>query len=182
MRAIIFAVLALTVFATQSMAFSWVSDGGAKDTKAARVLAQSAVASAVTGTASETTLATYTLRGGTIGLNGTLRITPLFSFTNSANNKTFKVKLGSTAFSSITLTTFGGSMIPVHIRNRNSHVSQIGFAPFGQTGYGVISSNPTLAGTIDTSVDQTITITGQLANTGETITLEGYTIELLPGN
>lgn len=184
MRAIIFAVLALTVFATQSMAFNWVSGGGAKDTRAARVLVQSYVAASVTGTTDETTLATYTLPGGTMGPKGAIRIITLWSYTNSVNNKTFKANFGSVLFLNLVATASTSSLepLPIIIRNRNSETSQVSRPSVATSSLlsGTVSTITTSS--INTAINQTITITGQLANSGETITLEGYTIELLPGN
>jgi len=140
------------------------------------ILAQSGVASSVTGTTSETTLASITIPGGMMGANGSLRITPFFSVTNSANNKTLKVKLGSTAFSSLAVTTSATTTLLVAVRNRGSASSQIAMS---STGVGISTIAPQ-SGSVDTAVDQVLTITGQLASTGETITLEGYTVEVLP--
>ena len=179
MRTIIFAFLAFMVFVTQAMAFNWISGGGAKDTKANRVLAQSAIAASVTGTTSETTLATYTLPANVLGNNGALRVVWLVTTTNSANNKTLRMKFGNNSLHTSVLTTSTGARYQTDVRNRGTTDSQLSF---GTGIYGASAGTLPTTSAISTTAPVVITITGQLANTGETITLEGYTIELLPGN
>lgn len=142
-------------------------------------LAHSAVAASLTGTAAETTLASITIPGGLMGPNGAVRITTIWSYTNSANNKFARVKFGGSLYIGATLTTTAQFHHLIYIANRGVTNSQIGAGnntiPYGSgTAALPISS-------IDTSQDQVITLTGQLANTGETITLEAYSIEVLPG-
>src|SRR5688500_6060251 len=72
------------------------------------VLAQSAVAASHTGNTTETTLATVTVPANAIGANGRLRVTSLWSHTNSANSKTLRVRFGGAAgtiYTSLTVTT-----------------------------------------------------------------------------
>lgn len=142
------------------------------------VIAQSAVAASVTGTTNETTLATIAIPAGAMGANGQLRITALFSTTNSANNKILRANIGGTAFLATTVTAVASTSSLVMIRNRNSLASQVGFAPTISAGVGT-SATAVVTATVDMSVAQNLTITGQLANTGETITLEAYTVEIL---
>lgn len=143
-------------------------------------LAQSAVAASVTGTLTETVLASITIPGGMMGPNGALRISALDTRTSSANNKTVKVKLGAMAGYNSTL---GAGVVGVSqittIRNRNSVSAQVVLGA-SIAGTGSSAAGP-VTGSIDTSVDQVLTITGTLTNVGETITLEGYTVEVLPG-
>lgn len=144
------------------------------------VIGASGVASPVTGTTSETALATITIPAGAMGANGILRITGLATYTNSVNNKTLRYRFGNglsgTAFASSVLTTTAATRLTMSIQNRNSASSQIGGLANGSLG-GTSTANVT--GTIDTTSSQTLTISGQLANTGETITLESYIVELL---
>lgn len=141
------------------------------------VLAQSAVPASVTGTISETVLATIPIPAGAMGVDGSLRVTTLWSYTNSANIKNCRVKIGSTVISVFSQTATAGMQRMDFLRNRGSLASQVAFPnstnPFGTTTAAV----PTYA--FDMSVEQILTLTGELANPGETITLQGYTIELL---
>jgi hypothetical protein len=147
--------------------------------KASVVLAQSAVASSVTNTLTDTQLASFTLPASILGLNGAIRITPIFTFTNSANNKILKVKLGvSQAWSNTSAnTTFARTQVT--ITNRNNASSQLiganNISPFININSGLTST------TENTGNALAVTIWGQCSALAETITLEGYTIELLSG-
>ncbi len=158
------------------------TSGFIKDTEGWRVVGASGVAVPVTGTASETSLAGVTIPANAMGANGILRINALFSYTNSVNTKTLRFRFGNglsgTAFATSAGTTVAAIRLETQIQNRNSASSQIaGIA--GATIGGTSTANVT--GTIDTTASQTLTISGQLANTGETITLESYIVELKYG-
>lgn len=142
------------------------------------VLDQSAVASAHTGDLVESTLATINLPAGAMGANGKIVVTVDFSYTNSGNVKTLKVKLGGTTLWSGTPTTTAGLQVELVIRNRNAQNSQRWSARHFLSSGGVGVTSGTAA--IDTSSATTITITGQLANAGETITVEGRDVVLTP--
>lgn len=142
------------------------------------VLKQSGVAAPVTGTTAETTLATIPLPAGIMGLNGVLRITMVWTVTNSANNKSLRVVLGGSLFSGVDLTTTASAQFQVHIRNRGVANSQIGFISSSGFPFSTSGGSP-VTGTVDTAVAQNLLITGQLASGAETITLEAYTVELL---
>ncbi len=146
------------------------------------VLGASGVASTHTGDTAEAALATFTLPGGAMGANGVLRVTTLWTYTNSANTKTLRVRLGGlsgTAFQANTVTTSNIGVTQRTIQNRNSQASQVGFNATSAASFTTVGSGSAVAvGTADTSVDQTIVITGQLASAGETVTLESCLVEL----
>ena len=146
------------------------------------VLGASGVASAHTGDTAETQLASITLPGGAMGPNGILRVTTLWSYTNSANNKTLRVRLGGlsgTAFQANVVTASNIGVMQRTIQNRNSQASQIGFNAANAASYTTVGSGTSVAtGSVDTSADQSIVITGQLASAGETVTLEACLVEL----
>jgi hypothetical protein len=143
------------------------------------VLAQSAVASSVTGTTTETTLASVTLPGGAMGANGQIEIISLWSYTNSANNKILKVKFGGQQLAAITNTTTATEQLLNRAANRNNSSSQVSFSAFSTGGIGT-STNAINTFAVNSDSDVTIALTGQLANTGETITLESYIIKVFP--
>ncbi len=148
-----------------------------------RVLAASAVASSHTGDTAETVLAGVTIPGGAMGPNGLLRVTTLFSVTSSANAKTPRIRLGGlsgTAFMQLALTTSSSNLSQRLIQNRNSQAAQVSAALGNTTSFGN-SGNAVVTGSIDTSSDWTLAITGQLANSGETITLESFLVEVAHG-
>lgn len=150
------------------------------------ILGCSGSAVALTGTASETILATIPIAAGALGLNGAVRVTAYFSMTNNANNKTPRIRFGAsgagTSGASIqgpTLASIAGYRTQGEIHNRASVSSQV-YSPAGLGSGGWSSStgvNPATAA-IDTGAATEIAITGQLANTGDTLTLEYYLVEV----
>lgn len=143
-----------------------------------RLLAYGGGALSHTGNTSETTLATYTMPGGTMGINSAVRITTLWSYTNSANFKTLRVKFGGTAYLFTAPTTTANVQAATIVRNRGSLSSQVGFASSAGGSFQSTSATATTS-SVDTSANVDITFTAQLASSGETITLEAYTIEVM---
>jgi hypothetical protein len=146
------------------------------------VLASSAVAVSCPADTNDNVLATVTIPAGAMGPNGRLRITSLWTVTNSANTKGLRVKLGGaggTDYSGVTLTASATLRTQIEICNRGAPNSQIGFTA-SQGGFSV-STGANITSAIDTSVAQTIVFGGQKQSAGETITLESYLVELFPG-
>jgi len=65
------------------------------------------------------------------------------------------------------------------IKNLNSLSSQV-TAPAGKQ-YAGISGSAVTTGAVDTSLAQDLVFTGQLANSADSLTLQMYLVELLPG-
>ena len=132
---------------------------------------------ALTGTTSETTLVTITIPAGLIGSKGEVKLYPLFSATNNANNKTVRIKLGGSTGYFLQSSGYAQLSNLVIFRNFNSEsvqkVSSGLPAGLGSTGGSFTSL------TIDTSAATTITITGQLAVGTDTLTLEDLFIEVV---
>jgi hypothetical protein len=141
------------------------------------VVGQSAVAVSHSGDTNETTLGTITVPAKSMGPNGRVRITTLWSHTSSANNKTLKVKFGSTVYTNVVDTTTASAWLTTMVANRNATNSQVGPAA-GMTGEGSSTSAVVTSGE-DTTANVTIAITGQLAVGTETVTLEAYVVELM---
>lgn len=145
-----------------------------------RVLASSGIAVSHTGDTSETVLATVQVPANAMGPNGILRISSLWSYTNSGNNKTSFIRLGGlagTAFLNRVHTASASFFDVRQIANRDAANSQVGPSV---TLFSVGESvNAAFTGTINTTVAQDLVLTGQLASAGETITLEAYLVELL---
>lgn len=149
--------------------------------KAPVLLAASAVASSHTGNTNETALATISIPAGAMGTGGGLEIRTVWSYTNSANNKILRARLGGasgTQYLADTVTTTASKVDVRWIKNRGAANSQVG---------GHLSSSPIASSTlsaitsaVDTSAATTVVISGQLANSGETITLEMYEVWLIP--
>ena len=142
-------------------------------------LASSAVPVSITGTTAETALATIVVPAGALGPNGMMRVKAIYSYTNSANSKTLRARLGTTMVGGLlaqaAVTTTVASVLDFIVGNRNSQSSQI--AGMGTGGF-VASTTATSTPTVDTSVETNIYLIGALANAGETITLEAYFVDI----
>jgi len=152
--------------------------GGGIGLPASGVLKQSAVPASVTGTVSETTLATIAVPAGAMGLNGAIQIISRWTFNNTANNKTLRVKFAGTDFLGYSATNSATGEILTIIQNRGVANSQIGDRLAVSGALGTTTAN-WVTSAIDTTVSQNITLTATLANTGETITLESYQVQIL---
>jgi hypothetical protein len=155
---------------------SWIKLPAATETW--QVLRASAVAVSHTGTTAKTTLATVTVPGGAMGANGMLRITSLWSHTNSANAKTPRVEFGGTEYYGTAVTATATTRMYRTIANRNSAGLQVGGPSPGTFDWGSTSDGLTTS-SVDTSADQDLVFSGELANSGDTIMLESYVVELL---
>lgn len=131
----------------------------------------------LTGTTSATTLATITIPASLIGANGKVKFYPLWSNTNNANTKTLRVVLngGSTVYTATSQNSVHNSGLLI-LRNFNSETTQR--MSSGMTA-GLGSTTGSIAAvTINTTVPVTVTVTGQLANSADTMTLEGLFLEI----
>lgn len=142
------------------------------------LLAASAVAASHTGTIAQTTLATVAIPAGSMGLNGGLRIMYNFSYTNNANNKTVRLKLGATTLRTTIRTTAVYDSVIDTVKNRNSASSQLVELLF-LLGNGSISLTKTTAAE-NTSQTLNVEITAELAVATDNFTLESYEVWLLP--
>lgn len=144
---------------------------------------QSAVQVPHTGNTAETTLATIQVPANAMGPNGRVRVTVLWSMTSSANNKTIRVRFGGTSgtiYQQQQLTTNQINRLQAEWANRNATNSQVGGPAGASSGWGG-SSAAIVTSAVDTTANADIVISGQLANSGETIALEHYLVEIFPG-
>ncbi len=147
------------------------------------VLGKNAAAASCPADTSEDILATITIKAGTMGPYGALRVRTQWSTTNNANVKTARIRLGGiggTDFLAQPLTNFASTVNETVIQNRNSQASQYGPPAAMAGGFGQSAGTP-ITGAIDTSVDTTLVITGQKATNGDTLTLISYIVECAAG-
>lgn len=131
----------------------------------------------LTGTTAETTMLTIPVKGGLIGANGVLAIQPLWSNTNNANNKTLRIKLGATTCYSYGAANLSHQDAYINVRNIGSESSQKTTSGMsGGTGGTVNNYHST---STDTSVDFNIVVTGQLANSADTMEIQAFLIMVL---
>lgn len=141
----------------------------------------SGAAAALTGSTSETALATITIAAGEMGANGFLRITTNWAHTNNANAKTLRVRWNGavgTAVMGVAAANQARTHSLTHIYNRNSASAQISGTNAGNAaGYGQ-STSAQVTDTIDTANAVDVVISGELASAGDTITLQSYVVEV----
>lgn len=135
-------------------------------------------AHAHTGTVTEDTIYSKLIRGGMIGANGGLLIRMGANVTaQGAGSTTVRIKLGGTALTLTGITATGTHHWDLAVCNRNAQNSQV-------TELVVIVSTSVLAtaqgtGAIDTSVDQTLSVTVQNANAADAQTFNVIEVHLL---
>lgn len=168
----------------------WGGDwqGPSSATSSGLVIAQSAVAVPHTGDTNEAILATIPVPPNAIGKNGRIVIDVAWSYTNSANNKTNRIRfgasgsgIGGTIIQSLVTTTSVLFRTNAVLANVNAANVQKSYPAIGALTsiYGVGSGGVTTTA-IDTTAATEINITGQLALGSETITLEAYQVILYP--
>lgn len=139
------------------------------------VLAQSAAPASVTGTTVETVLATVVIPP--LGANSAIRITTQYSFSGGNGNRNVNVRLnGVQARQFLVAATVMSAETVTTIRNRGV-ASQTVFG-LGQAGSGSATGSP-VSLTADTSVPTTLTLLGSPVSAADSVTLEGYTVEIL---
>lgn len=141
------------------------------------ILASAVVNSAAPANTSENALATISIPGGIMGPNGSIEILYTYRFTNNANNKIMRLRfsgIGGTAFQDRLVTTQQTSQLLTIISNAGATNSQVGMG-VGSTGIGE-TTNPIVTSAVDTTVNQTVVITGQKANAADTLELVRYRV------
>lgn len=147
-----------------------------------RILAQSAVAVNLTGSTSETVLATIPIPANTIGTNGLLRIWTTWTCNNDADDKIPRIRLGGISGAIIfsqTLTTMVAATAITVMQNRNAANSQYSTSLVARGTDGLVTTVATGATAADTATALDLVITGQLESaTTDNLQLEGYVVEL----
>lgn len=149
------------------------------------LLAASAVALPHTGTTSETVLATVPVPSGIMGANGILRVTMLWGFDTSANNKIGRMRFGASGagtsgtayFSTGNQTTNLAYRAQNQIENRGAANSQVGHHS-ATSGFAVVNAN-IVTSAIDTTAGAEIAFTAALASGGDAMRLESYLVEIM---
>jgi len=119
----------------------------------------------LTGTTSETTMLTVSIPASLMNKRGRVNVIALLSLTNNANAKTVRAKIGGQTVVSTTSTNQSVLGFSTWLLNLNSETSQ--------------RSNSASAFTIDTTIANDLVITGQLANSADTVTVTAVSVELI---
>lgn len=148
------------------------------------LLAKSAVPVSSTNDTNETAFATIPIAGNTIGNNGQLRVSTIWACTNNSNSKTIRVRYSGGAgvpFLSANITASAGVSAVTNIGNNNSTFAQVGGSQAVTTSglpFGYVQGSTAAA---DTSAATSVVITGQKATGTDTLTLQSYVVEVMPG-
>lgn len=146
-----------------------------------RVVRRSNAPVSHSGDTTEVALATIKVPANAMGTNGRILVEGRVSYTNSGNPKTATVKFGGVTYLTGTMTNSKWWRFELKIRNRGSAKSQEG-SGFALLSSGALVGAPNAANSsaVDTSESFDITITGQLANPAERISLEVYQVIVYP--
>lgn len=145
------------------------------------VIAQSYAAVSGAADTVENTLATITVPANAIGANGSIRLRLAFTNTNNANIKTMRVRFSGAAGTIIVsrdMASAGAWDFDLIMANRNATNSQV-TRGYGLNSVGSVGVPTIAASAIDTTAATTLVVTIQKATAGDTVTLEGYTAELI---
>lgn len=156
----------------------WRSDGTKWVKLSAFVLYSNLTTTSLTGTTAETTLATIPIKGGVLGVNGKLRFYILGTVTNNANAKTFRLKHASTPLWQVSHTTAVGITSQILFLNKNSESSQV-TSLFNSAILSGSAATVVTPSSIDTSADFSLTVTGQLANSADSISVTAIFAEIM---
>lgn len=156
----------------------WRGDGTKWVKLNAFVLYSNLATTSLTGTTTETTLATIPIKGGVLGVNGKLRFYILGTVTNNANAKSFRLKHASTTLWQVAHTTAVGVTSQILFLNKNSESSQV-TSLYNSSILSGSASTVVTPSSIDTSADFSLTITGQLANSADSISVTAIFAEIM---
>lgn len=169
----------------------WISNGTRwQPLGGSCLLAISQVASSVTGTTSETNLASVAIPSGMMSANGQLEVFVLWSYTNSANTKAPRMRfgfdydpLGGNIFYNPSITTTNTLQSFMILKNNNAQNAQLGFANNTGSGYATSTSSIVTSSwnTASTSYTTGLHFNGALGSAADTLTLEGYSITYVEG-
>ncbi len=133
----------------------------------------------LTGTLTETEIATFTMPAGSLGANGWFRFRTLISTTDNANNKNVRITMGGSDIVNSTSGYTGEETTTriTQVWNRGAENSQV---MMGATA----AIDPSESGaaltttSVDTSADVVFSIKGTLANAADSIHLQAYSFEV----
>lgn len=146
--------------------------------RSATALYQSAVPITAPLNTSNNILSPISITGGIVGIDGRLRITMLWSFTNNSNTKSIRARFGGSYIYTAGLGSQTTCRLTLDITNRHAANSQICTQNNvgGTDGY---SSQPFTFLTVDTTVSQILQFECQKSTASDSIVLEGVFIEVI---
>jgi hypothetical protein len=146
-------------------------------------IAQSFVAASAPADTNEDTLATISVPA--LGTNSLIRLTTIWMFAGAGGTRTIRVRFSGAAgtkyLENAVAAARTGATVVTYIANANVTNAQIG-SSVGQTDNGTgfqTAGAGNASSSVDTTVATTIVLTGQKASAGDTLTLQGFTAELI---
>jgi hypothetical protein len=137
----------------------------------------------LTGTLTETLLVSVPIPANSLGPNGVARLTFAWGNSSSANNKTVTIHVtanptgivGGTVFTSIQTTNIASQTIATFRNHNATNLNGV----WGGVTFGTTTNAPEGNTNLDTTALVYFNITGTLANVGDSITLTGWTLEIM---
>lgn len=133
------------------------------------------------GLTTEIQMTAVLINGGIMGPNGIIEIVHGWLYTNSANDKTPRIRFGGmsgTAFFVPVFTTSASCQQFTMISNLGATNSQGGHAAATSNQFGFSSQATQTTSSLDTTVDQDLVFTAQLEVGSETLSLAKYMIKV----
>lgn len=143
-----------------------------------RMIASSAVAITAPTNTSNNVLATVVIPGGSMGPNGTIRVT-VWASMSGVDNKTLRIRLGGVTLGTNSLSTSVLVQCQYEITNRNSESIQIGQTNSARTFSEFTSGAAFISGAVNTQVDQNLTIELQKTTGADGYVIERYSVEVI---
>jgi hypothetical protein len=143
-----------------------------------KVIINSPASASVTGTTAETTLKSVSIAGNSLGINGIASVRIFGTFSGAAGNKTIKLILGSTNLVNQVYTAGTSWYIDAQISNVNSAAVQRFTGAINRATDGLLSTISANAAE-NTANTLTLAVSGTLANAADTISVIGFTVELV---
>jgi len=135
-----------------------------------------------TGDLVETTLKSYEIPAGTLGITGVVRIKATGVSRGNNGAKTYKLKLGATVIATLSVAADAADLnwtLFAACHNLGAVDSQ-GWSAFWIDEAAIDINKTAVASALDTSNAQTISITGQLAHVDDECEVRDWTIEINP--
>ena len=147
-----------------------------------QVNADDAVPEMHTGDTDETTLKSYEIPAGTLGINGCIRIKATGVSRGNNGAKTYKLKLGGTLIATLSVAADASDLIWTLFAacHNLGAVDSQGWSAFWIDESAIDINKTAVASALNTANAQTLEITGQLAHVDDECEVRDWTIEINP--
>lgn len=114
-----------------------------------------------------------------VGLRGQIRVTPLWKYTNSGVTKTMRIRIGGVVVATVSSAATLTAQFMSITRAQGATNAQVTQASNGSAFLGAVNASAVVT-SIDLSVSQDLTITGEIASgTSDSMQLLGWIVELI---